>query len=91
MIRIVFTGVSWGTDAIEETTADGAAIRGRQLNLLDKESGILVHVPFTGDPLKELIHELSKGLTDDQRGEVTRRINGGLILPANGIPRGPEA
>lgn len=90
MIRLILNGAHWGTDAIEEVTPEGETIKGRQLNLLDKESGIIILVPFTGDPLKDLIHELAKGLTDDQRREVTRRISGGLILPGNGIPHEPR-
>lgn len=90
MIRILLNGAHWGTDAIEETTPEGEVVTGRQINLLDKQSGILILVPFTGEPLKDLIHELAKGLTDDQRREVVRRISGGLILPGNGIPRDPR-
>jgi hypothetical protein len=87
MIRVLLNGAKWGTDPIEEVTPEGEVILGRQINLLDEKSGFLFLVPFTGDPLKELIHELAKGLTDEQRREVTRRISGGLILPGNGIPR----
>jgi hypothetical protein len=72
VIRVILTGVNWGVDPIEE---------GRQINLLDPESKIMYHVPFTADSLVKLIAELAKGLDSEQRRALMPVFNGGIELP----------
>lgn len=92
MIRLILSGVQWGTDPITEQNPEtGEEFSGVQLNLMDSQSGILVHVPFTGEPLAKLVAELAKGLTEEQRREAAPSFNGGVILPSDGrLPPGWE-
>lgn len=80
----MFSGVKWGTDPIEDVDAQGVHHTGRQINLLDEQSGILVHVPFSGEALRDLVGELAQGLTDDQRRELAPSFTSGIVLPGLG-------
>jgi hypothetical protein len=91
MIRLYISGVSWGVDAIEEINEEtGEKFPGRQVNLLDKDSGILVHVPFSGESIAELIRELAPALTDAQRRQLAPVFTGSplVVVPSNGA--GPQ-
>lgn len=89
MIRIVFTGVNWGVDTIDE---------GAQINLLDPDSNILAHAPFTGESLEKLVTELIGRLTDEQKQAVAPLLRNGLstatpddlkrLLGSDGTPLG---
>ena len=70
MIRLYFTNCKWGTDPIDE--GDG----GVQINLLDEESQIMAHVPFTGDPLVDLTRELIEKMSPEQRQQLGGALNG---------------
>lgn len=80
MIRLTFTQCKWGTDRL-----DG----GVQINLLDEQSGIFAHVPFSGDSLLELAKALSDELTPGQRSELRGHLSGIELPPREeGGPQG---
>ena len=74
MIRLTFTNCKWGTDALDE--ADGV-----QINLLDEESQIMVHVPFSGEALPGLAFELVSGMTPEQRDALEVLLRDGVETP----------
>lgn len=89
MIRITFTGVQWGTDPIDGIDPETEQpVIGRQLNLQDPQSGILAHVPFTGESLLTLVQELAKGLTDEQRRQLMPEFASGIVLPGSNGAQG---
>lgn len=77
MIRIILAGVNWGVDQLES---------GCQINLLDPQSQIMVHVPFEGDSLVKLIGELAKSLTAEQKRALMPSFNGGIEIPGRDFP-----
>jgi hypothetical protein len=84
---MMFTGVQWGTDPISETNPEnGEVVEGRQINLFDANSGIIVNVPFAGESLVGLVGELIQGLTEDQRRSLIPKVTGGIVLP-NGVAK----
>lgn len=83
MIRIIFTNCKWGTDPIEETDP------GVQINLLDEESQIMCHVPFTGDALVNLATELITKMSSEQRQELSVLLAEGPNQPAEPAAAAP--
>lgn len=73
MIRVILTGVKWGIDPVDE---------GAQINLLDEQSGMLYHVPFTGDSLVALMTQLSEHMSEEQKQAIAPLFQtNGLALP----------
>jgi len=68
VIHIAMEDFHWGTNPVE------VAPNSRQLNLHDPPSEQTIHVVFGGEPLMNLILELSLGLTDEQKAHVAERV-----------------
>jgi hypothetical protein len=73
---------SWGTNDIPG---------GKRINVEDKDSGIVITVPFAGAPLAKLITELSEALTPEQKRELMPHFASGIVLPGHdGYMPGPQ-
>jgi hypothetical protein len=73
VIHIDFGNCQWGTNPID---------KGVTINLQDRDSKIIVTVPFTDQGLEQLVTEIAqKGLTDEQKRKLAPLFNGGIILP----------
>jgi hypothetical protein len=83
MIRINLDEFNWGTNP----PAEGFDPNARILNLKDLESGILICCAFGGDPLMNLVLEMSLGLSADQKKHVSERM---LVMTEADIPGAPD-
>jgi hypothetical protein len=72
MKRTIYTGVKWGVDPVED---------GAQINLFDEAGGEFVHIPFTGESLRDLIGRLAPHLSQEHRSQIAPLFNGGVYLP----------
>lgn len=70
MIHVSLTDCKWGTELI----AEGAV----QIDLLDVDSNQFFHIPFSGDPLEQLVLGLIEGLTEDQKKTVLASFSIGV-------------
>lgn len=87
-LQISLDRPKWGTDPVPGVE------NARRVNLLDDDSGIIVTFVFGDDPLAKLIMELSEGLTDEQRRDISKKLlerATGLILPPGPSNDGSEA
>lgn len=75
MIRVIYDACKWGVTKVQG---------GVQLNVMDEGSGHMAHIPFTGDALRDLIHQASAGLSPEQKRELAPLFTSGIILPQNG-------
>lgn len=88
MIVLNLLGCQWGTDPFVDKTPDGD-VQGMRLNLQDPNSGMLIHVPFTGEALHQLAVAAINQLTEEQKRSLMPVISGGIHLP-DGVQRGPQ-
>ena len=61
MIRTILIDCQWGTEPIDD---------GIQINVRDGDSGMIFHVPFEGDALKQLATDIFSTLTEPQKTEI---------------------
>lgn len=81
MIRTIYSGVKWGIDPVDD---------GAQINLFDEESGSMVHIPFTGDSLTELVGMLAQHLSPEAKQKIAPAFTGGVVIAgANDVPPAP--
>ena len=66
MINLRFNSYKWGTDHLDD---------GLQVNVLDEDSQIMVHIPIVGDSASEFAVEVIHKLSPERRQRVLAQLN----------------
>lgn len=84
MVSLSLVGVAFSIDAIDE---------GTQLNFIDQNTGVVVHVPFDHESVVKLMISFGNVLTDDQKRQILPHLmTSEIVIPNIDLPpqEGPQ-